>query len=94
MEIELNFGMCFDVWSMMSATIRMLGAGGFSPTLEKPWLLAIAAAVSILGPTSQKFVSERLLPHPVFGVLIGLLAVAIVLETGKGQPVTFIYFQF
>ena len=27
-EIELNFGMWREVCSMMSATIRMLGAGG------------------------------------------------------------------
>ena len=27
-EIEFHFGMCSDVYSMMSATIRMLGSGG------------------------------------------------------------------
>ena len=72
----------------------MMGGGSFSVLLEKPLLLAIAAAVSILGPTSLQVVNARLVPRPAFGVLIGLLAAAIVLETGKGQPVTFIYFQF
>ena len=27
-EIEFHLGMCSDVYSMMSATIRMLGSGG------------------------------------------------------------------
>ena len=72
----------------------LVGGGGLGGRLEQPMLLAMAAAVSVLGPTTRGFVTEMLKPVPAMGVLIGLLAAAIVLETGKGQPVTFIYFQF
>ena len=72
----------------------LIGLGGFSGALEKPALLASAAAVSLLGPTTQAVVAQWLRPVPAIGALVGLLAAAVVLETGKGQPVTFIYFQF
>ena len=72
----------------------LVGIGGLGGTLEKPALIAAAAAVSMLGPTTRVAVTQWLQPVPALGILVGLLAAAVVLETGKGQPVAFIYFQF
>ena len=59
-----------------------------------PAVLAAAAAVSIIGPTTKEFVEEWLRPLPVYGVAFALAAVLVVLEVGQGQPKSFIYFQF
>ncbi len=72
----------------------MIGGGERSLILDKPHLLAVGAAVSIFGPTSWQIATTHLVPQRALGILVGLLAAAIVLETGKGQSVTFIYFQF
>ena len=72
----------------------LVGVGGLGGRLEQPLLLASAAAVAMFGPTTRAFVSETLRPWPAAGAVIGLLAAAVVLETAKGQPVSFIYFQF
>ena len=46
------------------------------------------------GLTSSAAVLAALKPHPAWAVLAALAAVAVVLDVGRGQPQTFIYFQF
>jgi len=72
----------------------MVGLGGSGGTFEKPLLIAAAAAVSLLGPTSYMAVTRRLTPTPAFAVLTATAAVAVFLDVGAGQPLSFIYFQF
>jgi len=72
----------------------MAGAGGFASGLDKPLLIAAAAAISLIGPTSWTVAMERLKPNRAIAVVVAIVAFAVVLEVGKGQPQSFIYFQF
>ena len=72
----------------------MAGLNGLLGQTEWPAVLAVAVAVSILGPSTKEFVEHWLKPLPAYGVAFGLAAVLVVLEVGAGQPKSFIYFQF
>ena len=72
----------------------MIGLGGFVGEFSWPPVLAAAATVSLLGPSTREFVEMRLRPLPAYGVAFGLFAVLALLQVGQGQPQTFIYFQF
>ena len=72
----------------------MVGINGLLGAADWPAVLAAAAAVSIIGPTTKEFVEEWLKPLPIYGVAFALAAVMVVLEVGVGQPKSFIYFQF
>lgn len=86
----------FRAVDFTSATHMFQGLGGFSGFGGgSSWLLiAIAAAMSMVGPTTTSFALEKLKPKPTFAVAAAVLLVACVLEVGAGQPVSFIYFQF
>jgi len=72
----------------------MAGFNGLLGETEWPAVLALAAAVSILGPSTKEFVEDCLKPLPAYGIAFALAAVMVVLEVGAGQPRSFIYFQF
>jgi alginate O-acetyltransferase complex protein AlgI len=72
----------------------MVGFGGLGGTVAWTPLLAIAAAVSLIGPSTKDFVEERLEPRLAYGAAFALVLVAVVLQVGAGQPQSFIYFQF
>ncbi|MEW5963686.1 MAG: MBOAT family O-acyltransferase [Pseudomonadota bacterium] len=72
----------------------MAGLDGLGGKLSGAALIAVAAVVSIFGPTSYEVVSRRLPPHPALAAAAALVAAIVVLEVGKGQPQSFIYFQF
>ncbi len=78
-------------WVMLSA---MVGGNGFGGGARDLWLLAAAAAVSTFGPTSYDLVVRRMPASPALGAVTALLALIVLLEVGKGQPQSFIYFQF
>jgi alginate O-acetyltransferase complex protein AlgI len=59
-----------------------------------PWLIAIAAVLSVVRPTAAEFSERRLVANWPVMVALGALAVAAILDVGEGKPVTFIYFQF
>lgn len=70
-------------------------AGGRSAGGGEGWgLIALAAAVSLIGPTSTAFSLEKLRPRPVYAAVAALVLTAGVLEIGRGAPISFIYFQF
>jgi alginate O-acetyltransferase complex protein AlgI len=71
----------------------LAGLGGWSVSDDWP-LIAAAAAVSLIGPSSTVFSLEKLTPRPAYAVIAALVFTAGVLEIGRGQPVSFIYFQF
>jgi D-alanyl-lipoteichoic acid acyltransferase DltB (MBOAT superfamily) len=72
----------------------MIGLGGLMGELAWPPVLAAAAVVSLLGPSTREFVETRLQPLPAYGIAFGLVAVVTLLQVGQGQPQSFIYFQF
>ncbi len=78
-------------WTMLAG---MAGAGGLSGTLAAPGLLLVAAAISTFGPTSHEVVTQRMPPSPVLGGATALIAAYVLLEVGRGQAQSFIYFQF
>ena len=82
----------FDVaYSMLEG---MAGLNGIGRAVGGGWIIAAAAAVSILGPTSYDVVARQLLPLRGVAVCAATIAVAVVLQVGADQPKTFIYFQF
>jgi D-alanyl-lipoteichoic acid acyltransferase DltB (MBOAT superfamily) len=72
----------------------MVGLGGMVGERQWPALLAVAAAVSILGPSTKEYVEEKLRPSLAYGAAFGLAMVLVLLQVGYGQPQSFIYFQF
>ena len=72
----------------------MAGLNGLLGQTAWPAMLAVAAAVSIIGPSTKEFVEDWLKPLPAYGIAFALAAVMVVLEVGAGQPKSFIYFQF
>ncbi len=78
-------------WNVLAG---MTGAGGMDGSLARPWTMAAAAAVALLGPTTLEFVDRRLPARRPVAAAFAVLAVVCILEVGKGQPISFIYFQF
>jgi D-alanyl-lipoteichoic acid acyltransferase DltB (MBOAT superfamily) len=76
------------------AGLAGLGSGLAATVPVKP-VLAAAAAASLLTPSTQSLVEDGWLrPVPYQAVALSLLFVVAILVAGKGQPNTFIYFQF
>ena len=79
-------------------TVMLTGGGDGDPTvslgLHKMILLACAAAIAMLGPTSQKVVLDRLKPQPVFAAATAVTLVAVMVYGGGPDTKEFIYFQF
>jgi alginate O-acetyltransferase complex protein AlgI len=83
-----------DFSSAAGMLAGMAGLNGFGGEASWPAVLAVAGAVSTIGPSTKDFVEEWLKPLPAYGVAFALAAIVVVLEVGKGQPQAFIYFQF
>lgn len=77
--------------------VAMAGGNGWQLSVEgveKLWLLSVAAAVAVLGPTSQRAALELLLPRRVVAVGVAVALVFVILQLGGGENAEFIYFQF
>jgi D-alanyl-lipoteichoic acid acyltransferase DltB (MBOAT superfamily) len=75
----------------------MAGGGGWSLAVvgvKKTWMIAAAAALVIVGPTSQRLALDRLAPRRWAAVGVALAFVYMVLHVGTVREVEFIYFQF
>lgn len=86
-----SFAVATGIW------LSNFGVNGLSFTLDHvkhPWLVGVAAAAAILGATSQRIALEQLVPRRVFGVVVGLVLVAVLLQVGGGNDAEFVYFQF
>ncbi|MEZ5667151.1 MAG: MBOAT family O-acyltransferase [Alphaproteobacteria bacterium] len=57
-------------------------------------VVAIALAVVLLFPTSQRFAAEKLQPSPFAAVATAAALLAVLLQVGVGANQEFIYFQF
>ncbi len=84
--------------SEFSAAGNMLaGLAGFGdapPALSIHPALIVALVVSVTGPSTSHFVERSLRPGVYQGAALALLLAGCLLLTGRGQPVSFIYFQF
>lgn len=74
----------------------LFGAGGRGDAWSREViaLVAIAGALALAPMTFKEAIDRWLKPARWVAVSLALLAVYIVLEVGKGQPKSFIYFQF
>jgi alginate O-acetyltransferase complex protein AlgI len=72
----------------------MAGLSGVGASLTWPPILTLAAAVSLIGPSTKEFIEEKLQPSFAYGAGFAVILVIVVLEVGTGQPQAFIYFQF
>ncbi len=84
-----------------AAAAAMLGAmaganGVWAPVegIEDLWLIAVAAVIAVLGPTSQRAVLELLVPRRLVAVGVAVALVFVTLAVGGGDNAEFIYFQF
>ena len=75
----------------------MSGLEGWALTVEgveNLWLIGVAAAVAVLGPTSQRAALEMLAPRRSVAVGLAAALVFVTLKLGGGNNAEFIYFQF
>lgn len=81
------------------AAVRILAAlvGPFEGVAlsTKQWvLLGVATAVAGFGVTSQKLVTERVVPHPILGAALAVGFAYMALHVGGKGAQEFIYFRF
>jgi alginate O-acetyltransferase complex protein AlgI len=67
---------------------------GALPDGKALWLLAVALAIVLLCPTTQRLALEKLTPRPAFAVVGAVVGLLVLLYVGTGQNAEFIYFQF
>lgn len=60
----------------------------------KPWVIAIAAVVALIGPSSQNAILERRFNKPWLAAVVGVALVVLVIQVGSKSAPEFIYFQF
>jgi D-alanyl-lipoteichoic acid acyltransferase DltB (MBOAT superfamily) len=84
----------------MTTTLHMLsgliGSAGLGPLPSGRLiaLLAIAVLLAHLPRSNPDLVERYLKPHPALAAASAALACWAILEVGRGQPASFIYFQF
>jgi D-alanyl-lipoteichoic acid acyltransferase DltB (MBOAT superfamily) len=78
-------------WTML---VAMAGLNGFDGRLASAGLIATAAAVSLLVPSSHDLANCWIRPYPPIGIALAGCFAYLVLRVSREQPVTFIYFQF
>jgi D-alanyl-lipoteichoic acid acyltransferase DltB (MBOAT superfamily) len=85
-----------DVTTTLNVLTGMLGASGMGEGVESAFLvlLVIGGMLSLLPLPNPVLVERYLKPHPLPAAVTALAAAYLVLEVGRGQPVSFIYFQF
>ena len=86
-----TFGVAADMVGAMA------GGNGWSLSVtgvEKLWLIGVAAAIAVLGPTSQRAALDILVPRQLAAVGVGAALVFVTLAVGGGDNAEFIYFQF
>jgi hypothetical protein len=85
-----NFGTALRVYAGMA------GAEGWGARLhvEGRWVLVAAAAVALIGPTSQRVAMDRLRANRWLAGAAGAALAGLLLLAGGRVPNEFIYFQF
>ena len=85
-----------DLASTLAMLTGMSGGAGMGevPSGRRAALLAVAFGLAMLPWSNPEIVRRFLRPNPALAALGAILAVWCVLEVGRGQPQSFIYFQF
>lgn len=85
-----------DLTTTLNMLAGMSGAGGIGafPPARLLLLIAVALALAHLPRPSPELIERHLRPHPVLAVASAALAFWGIMEVGRGQPASFIYFQF
>ncbi len=85
-----------DVATALHMLTGMIGGAGLGelPAGRVLALLAVAFALAVLPKPNPELVARYLRPHPALAVVSALLAFWGIVEVGRGQPASFIYFQF
>ena len=78
--------------NLLAAAFGLHGLG--TAHLNDGWIIAVGAAVALLGPSSQQAALLRLQPQPWIAVALGGALVWLVLLSGTRLQNAFIYFQF
>ncbi len=84
-----DFGTAARVYASMAG---VAGLGGIR--VESPAVLALAALVAVLGPSSQAVALGRVRPVPWMAGAAGVVLAGLLLLAGGRVPNEFIYFQF
>lgn len=80
-----------------SMLASMFGGAGWSMVVagtDESWFIAVAAAVALLGMTSQRIALEALAPRRSAAVLAGAVLAYMIFHVGTVAEMEFIYFQF
>lgn len=78
---------------MLSGMVGTAGLGE-APPQRLLILLAIAHVLALLPRPNPELVERYLRPHPALAIASAALAFWGIVEVGRGQPASFIYFQF
>ena len=84
----------------LATTVHMLqgmiglGGRGLLPAGREITFIIIAMVLGHLPHSNPEFVERFLRPHPALAVALAAMAFWCILEVGRGQPATFIYFHF
>lgn len=102
----LTLAVTFFAWTLFRSesfaaagdmVAAMVGGNGWDLALDgvhKPWIIPLAAGLSLLGPTSQRLAFDLLEPRPLVAYGLACALVFAVLQVGTGISQEFIYFQF
>ena len=84
-----------DFGTALRVYAGMAGLEGWGRVrMEGGWVLAVAAGIALIGPTSQQAALERAAPRPWLAGAAGLALAGLLLLAGGRVPNEFIYFQF
>lgn len=83
-----------DFATSISVFSGLSGQAGIGAISKSIWIIAVAAIVAVIGPTSLTFVERYLLPWRSGAILWVGLWLYCLLVIGGENPVSFIYFQF
>lgn len=87
-----DFGTAAGILSSLFGGSGLTGAwGGYEAS---PWILAFAAAVALIGPTSQDAILKYRYDRPWVAAPAALALILLAIEVGSGPHLEFIYFQF
>jgi len=79
---------------MLESLIKIDGWTMQSIHTQNPWIVAIAALVALVGPSSHRFALEILRPSRSGALVVGLTLGYLILRLGDAPFSQFIYFQF
>ena len=79
---------------MLTGMAGLHGKGALAQGARDWWLIPLAGAIAIIGPTAHQVALERLKPSSWLAAATTLLFVYLLLAVGGGRNTEFIYFQF